>query len=151
MSKNEEKFEEFLKQNHIEYERPDNQNYFIDNVPFNKNGKYRPDFYLPQKKLYIEVKGEMTLRTVSILKYLLNKRLPNNFCILQMTSELWIQKIYNDEKYSSNARKISASVEQQFEEIKNMSAKKLHDLSVKRLEEYVEFFKERYRKWCTKK
>ena len=138
MSQNEELFKDFLKKNNIEYIIPSKKEYSIDNIPFNKSHIYRPDFYLPEKNLYIEIKGFMTLYNVNKLRYLLEKRLPSNFCILQMTDETWIYDIYKDASLTSVEKKIEKSVKRQFDEIASLSSQELHDISLKRLNEYIE-------------
>ena len=121
--------------------------YSIDNIPFNKFHVYKPDFYLPEKDLYIEIKGYMTLFTVNKLMYLLKKRLLSNFCILQMTDETWIYEIYHNTALSSINKKIEKSIEKQFDEIKNLSARELHDISLRRLEAYIELNKKEFETW----
>lgn len=147
MSQNEELFKNFLIKNNIEYHIPTKDVYCINKVPFNKNGIYKPDFYLPQKDLYIEVKGFMTIWTVNKLQYLLKKRLPENFCILQMTEDWWIPAVRDDETLTSAKSKIAKSIAIQFEEIKKLSAKQLHDLSLERLEEYLIVNQKELDKW----
>ena len=137
MSKNEDKFRQFLDTNKIEYKIPQKNLYSITNVPFNKTGIYKPDFYLPDKNLYIEIKGFMTLFTINKLFYLLEKKLPTNFCILQMTDEDWIRDIKLNDSFRTAGQKIQKSIELQFNEIKCMSSIELHNLSLKRLNEYV--------------
>ncbi|MDY6397113.1 MAG: hypothetical protein SPL22_05220 [Treponema sp.] len=105
MSANEEAFKSFLEKNNIEYKIPSKKEYSITDIPFNKTKVYRPDFYLPEKDLYIEIKGFMTLFNVNKLLYLLRKRLPTNFCILQMTDETWIPEIYQDKTLTSVNKK----------------------------------------------
>jgi len=147
MSKNEDRFERFLVENKIEYKIPTKKEYSIDNIPFNKTHVYKPDFYLPEKDLYIEIKGYMTLFTVNKLMYLLKKRLPSNFCILQMTDETWISEIYHDNTFSSIEKKIEKSIEKQLSEIKNLSSQELHDISVKRLEDYIKLNNQEFGQW----
>ena len=147
MSANEELFKNFLETNYIEYKIPKKDSYSIDCVPFNKSGIYKPDFYIPCKDLYIEIKGLMTLYAVNKLKYLLLKRLPLNFCILQMTDETWISEVFNDKSLTSIAKKLDNSIQQQFKEIKKLSAKELHDLSLLRLDEYLRSNQEELEKW----
>lgn len=102
---------------------------------------------MPEKDLYIEIKGFMTLFNVNKLLYLLKKRLPTNFCILQMTDETWIPEIYKDKTLTSINKKIDKSIEIQFDEIKNLSAQELHDISLKRLEAYIELNKRELEDW----
>ena len=147
MSANEEAFKSFLEKNNIEYKIPSKKEYSITDIPFNKTKVYRPDFYLPEKNLYIEIKGFMTLFNVNKLLYLLRKRLPTNFCILQMTDETWIPEIYQDKTLTSVNKKIDKSIEIQFDEIKNLSAQELHDISLKRLEAYIELNKRELEEW----
>lgn len=147
MSQNEEMFKAFLNKNNIEYYIPTKDNYCINAVPFNKTGIYKPDFYLPHKDLYIEVKGFMTIWTVNKLQYLLKKRLPENFCILQMTEDWWIPAVREDKTLTSVKSKIEKSIAVQFEEIRTLSAKELHDLSLQRLEEYLTVNQKELDKW----
>lgn len=147
MSANEDAFKSFLEKNNIEYKIPSKKEYSITDIPFNKTKVYRPDFYLPEKDLYIEIKGFMTLFNVNKLLYLLKKRLPTNFCILQMTDETWIPEIYKDKTLTSINKKIDKSIEIQFDEIKNLSAQELHDISLKRLEAYIELNKRELEDW----
>ena len=147
MSANEEVFKSFLEKNNIEYKIPSKKEYSITDISFNKTKVYRPDFYLPEKDLYIEIKGFMTLFNVNKLLYLLRKRLPTNFCILQMTDETWIPEIYKDKTLTSINKKIDKSIETQFDEIKNLSAQELHDISLKRLEAYIELNKRELEDW----
>ena len=147
MSANEEAFKSFLEKNNIEYKIPTKKEYSITDIPFNKTKVYRPDFYLPEKDLYIEIKGFMTLFNVNKLLYLLKKRLPTNFCILQMTDETWIPEIYQDKTLTSINKKIDKSIEIQFDEIKNLSAQELHDISLNRLEAYIELNKRELEDW----
>lgn len=147
MSANEEAFKSFLEKNNIEYKIPSKKEYSITDIPFNKTKVYRPDFYLPEKDLYIEIKGFMTLFNVNKLLYLLRKRLPTNFCILQMTDETWIPEIYQDKTLTSINKKIDKSIETQFDEIKNLSAQELHDISLKRLEAYIELNNRELEEW----
>ena len=69
MSKNELSFEAFLKSHNINYVIPEKGNFCITNVAFNKNGIYKPDFYLPDKNLYIEVKGFKFSFEISIVLF----------------------------------------------------------------------------------
>ena len=147
MSANEDAFKSFLEKNNIEYKIPSKKEYSITDISFNKTKVYRPDFYLPEKDLYIEIKGFMTLFNVNKLLYLLRKRLPTNFCILQMTDETWIPEIYKDKTLTSINKKIDKSIETQFDEIKNLSAQELHDISLKRLEAYIELNKRELEDW----
>ena len=147
MSANEESFKSFLEKNNIEYKIPTKKEYSITDIPFNKTKVYRPDFYLPEKDLFIEIKGFMTLFNVNKLLYLLKKRLPTNFCILQMTDETWIPEIYQDKTLTSINKKIDKSIETQFDEIKKLSAQELHDISLKRLEAYIELNKRELEEW----
>lgn len=151
MSANEEMFKKFLEQNKIEYVVPTKDNCIIDNVPFNKSKTYKADFYLPKKDLFIEIKGFMTLYAVNKLIYLLEKRLPNNFCILQMTEEEWIKEISEDKNLKSASGKLQKSIQQQFSEIKTLDSKKLHDLSQKRLKEYIATRKAELDFWLAEK
>lgn len=149
MSSNEIMFEEFCEANNITYRIPTMQNDVLTNIPFNKNGKYRADFYLPNKEengLFIEVKGQMTLFTINKLKYLLVKY--PNFCILQMTSEIWISEVRDDNvKYPTVNSKIDEIIKRQFDEIKNLSTKQLHDLSIARLKEYERYLNQELSSW----
>jgi hypothetical protein len=147
MSANEDAFKSFLEKNNIDYKIPSKKEYSITDIPFNKTKVYRPDFYLPEKDLYIEIKGFMTLFNVNKLLYLLKKRLPTNFCILQMTDETWIPEIYQDKTLTSINKKIDKSIETQFDEIKNLSAQELHDISLNRLEAYIELNKRELEEW----
>lgn len=148
-SSNEEKFKKFCEANNITYRIPTMQNDVLTNIPFNKNGKYRADFYLPNKDgngLYIEVKGQMTLFTINKLKYLLVKY--PNFCILQMTSEIWIPEVRDDDvNYPTINSKIDEIIKRQFCEIKKLSVEQLHDLSIERLKEYERYLNQELSSW----
>lgn len=146
MSKNELSFETFLKSHNVNYVIPEKGNFSITNVAFNKNGIYKPDFYLPDKNLYIEVKGFMTVYTVNKLYYLL-QLLPENFCILQMTEDDWIKELLFDKSISSKKARLERSCEIQFNEILQLPNKQLHDLSYKRLSEYICTRQEEYKTW----
>lgn len=136
MSRNELLFEEFLKSHNVNYVIPEKGNFCITNVAFNKNGIYKPDFYLSDRNLYIEIKGFMTIYVVNKLHYLL-QLLPANFCILQMTEADWIRELLFDKSISSMAARLQRSCEIQFNEILQLPNKQLHDLSYKRLTEYI--------------
>lgn len=146
MSKNELLFESFLKSHNVNYVVPCKDSFYISDVAFNKNGIYKPDFYLPDKNLYIEVKGFMTVYTVNKLYYLL-QLLPENFCILQMTEDDWIKGLLFDESISSKKARLERSCEIQFNEILQLPNKQLHDLSYKRLSEYICTRQEEYQTW----
>lgn len=146
MSKNELLFESFLKSHNVNYVVPCKDSFYISDVAFNKNGIYKPDFYLPDKNLYIEIKGFMTLYTVNKLHYLL-QLLPENFCILQMTEDDWIKELLSDKSILSKKDRLQRSCEIQFNEILQLSNKQLHDLSYKRLSEYICTRQEEYKTW----
>lgn len=146
MSKNELLFESFLKSHNVNYVVPCKDSFYISDVAFNKNGIYKPDFYLPNKNLYIEVKGFMTVYTVNKLYYLL-QLLPENFCILQMTEDDWIKELLFDKSISSKKARLERSCEIQFNEILQLPNKQLHDLSYKRLSEYICTRQEEYQTW----
>lgn len=146
MSKNELLFESFLKSHNVNYVIPEKGSFCITNVAFNKNGIYKPDFYLPDKNLYIEIKGFMTLYTVNKLHYLL-QLLPENFCILQMTEDDWIKELLSDKSILSKKDRLQRSCTRQFNEILNLPNKQLHDLSYKRLSEYICTRQEEYQTW----
>lgn len=149
MSREEEKFEHFCCDNQITYRIPTMQNDILTNIPFNKNGKYRADFYLPKKGdngLFIEVKGQMTFFTICKLKYLLDKC--PNFYILQMTSEIWIPNVRDDNvNYPTINSKIEESIKRQFKEILTLPTNKLHDLSSERLKEYERYLNQELSTW----
>lgn len=146
MSKNELLFESFLKSHNVNYVIPEKGSFCITNVAFNKNGIYKPDFYLLDKNLYIEIKGFMTLYTVNKLHYLL-QLLPENFCILQMTEDDWIKELLSDKSILSKKDRLQRSCTRQFNEILNLPNKQLHDLSYKRLTEYICTRQEEYQTW----
>ena len=146
MSKNELLFKSFLKSHNVNYVVPCKDSFYISDVAFNKNGIYKPDFYLPDKNLYIEVKGFMTVYTVNKLYYLL-QLLPENFCILQMTEDDWIKELLFDKSISSKKARLERSYEIQFNEILQLPNKQLHDLSYKRLTEYIRTRQEEYQDW----
>lgn len=146
MSKNELMFEDFLKRHNVNYEIPSNENFYIRNVAFNRTGIYKPDFYLPDRNLYIEIKGFMTISAVNVLRYLLQFE-PVNFCILQMTEHDWIRELLLDKSIFSNVARLQRSCEIQFNEILQLTNKQLHDLSCKRLEEYMATRENEYQSW----
>ena len=63
--------------------------YEIPNCPFNNNDCFACDFYFPERKLYVEVKGIMSLYTCSQLLFLSRKQ-DINFYILQLSNEDWM-------------------------------------------------------------
>lgn len=77
MSKNELSFETFLKSHNVNYVIPEKGNFSITNVAFNKNGIYKPDFYLSNKQLHD-------------LSY---KRLSEYICTRQEEYKTWLRTL----------------------------------------------------------
>lgn len=91
---------------------------------------------MPDKNLYIEVKRFMAvLYTVNKLYYLL-QLLPENFFIRQMIEDDWRKELVFYILILSKNR-LESLCEIQFNEIFQLSNKQLHDLSYKRLSEYI--------------
>jgi hypothetical protein len=145
MSMMEDKFENFLIKNNIEYIR----SYQINDIPFTKRKTHLVDFYLPEKDLYIEIKGFMTLYQINVLKYL-HHHTEKSFYILQMTEEDWIDP-YNNEKHKSITNKINMNVEKQFNEIKTLNNNQLSYLSISRLDNYIKYRNNDINRWLDQK
>ena len=144
MSQNEDKFKKFLEDNKINYK----YQYNLENCPFTKSRNHLVDFYLPDKNLYIEIKGFMTYSAVNQLKFI-SQNMNINFYILQMTEEDWIEEFtYN--KHLSKANKFRENISIQFNEIIKLPSDILSDLSKKRLEDYLIIRSNDINKWIRK-
>lgn len=138
MSKNEQLFENFLIENSIYYEKQ-----IPINVKFNKSNKYKTDFTIYNKdksdKIYIEIKGFMTLEVIYKLKhiYKLNEI---NFYILQMTESDWLHIKTNE------AIQIQFNLLKDFYN-KKIDSKYLNDISKDLLNKYILYKEETYNKW----
>lgn len=145
MSKTEDIFENFLISHNIQHVK----SYKIFDIPFNNKGIHLVDFYLPEKDLYVEIKGFMTLYQINVLKYLLSFT-NKHFYILQMTEEDWIIPYNKDEHLSVN-RKIQNNIEIQFNEILNLKNDSLSQLSKNRLDQYIRYRSDDLDKWIKNK
>ena len=137
-SKLEKIFADFLTNNNIKYVSQKT----VNNCPFNRGGKYKIDFYLPDYDLYIEVKGQMTMYQVNVLRYC-SEYLGKNYYILQMTSEDWIGP-YSCSGLKNIRSKIMQDTATQFNEILDLSQNRittdeLCKRSKIRLEKYIAY------------
>lgn len=64
-----------------------------------------------------------------------------------MTSEIWIPEVRDDDNYPTINSKIDEIIKRQFDEIKNLSTKQLHDLSIARLKEYERYLNQELSSW----
>lgn len=124
----------------------------IDNIAFNKGKKHDVDLILTSRdgnKLYVEIKGQMTYLEVNKLRYLLGLR--RHFYILQLTEIDWIES-YDKSKHGSKYQKSKKDFEDQIEELVKfvngeLSGKELSDLSIKRLNDYIEYRSQDLDRW----
>lgn len=64
-----------------------------------------------------------------------------------MTEDDWIKELVFDKSIPSKKARLESSCEIQFNEILQLSNKQLHDLSYKRLSEYICTRQEEYQTW----
>ncbi|MBR6445504.1 MAG: hypothetical protein IKS94_03615 [Prevotella sp.] len=133
MTNTEKCFESFLKRNGINY----CTQVEISGCPFTKNKKHKVDFYLPDKDLHVEVKGQMTLFATNVLNWLLNYS-GKQFYILQMTEEDWIEP-FDRVKHKSIQNKKRMNINKQFTEIVSNTSCELSNESKKRLQSYISY------------
>ena len=125
----------------------------VDNCPFNKNGKYKTDFYLPEYDFHVEIKGILSLFSINVVLYV-DRILHKNIYLLSMTNEDWMGR-YETFGFSTKKKKIDVTVQKQFEEFRQLfrgerSASKLVGLSRKRIEEYIKLRNGDLEFWATR-
>ena len=64
-----------------------------------------------------------------------------------MTEDDWIKELLSDKSILSKKDRLQRSCTRQFNEILNLPNKQLHDLSYKRLTEYICTRQEEYKTW----
>lgn len=126
----------------------------IDNIPFTKSKKHKVDVMLTSKKdgskLFVEIKGMMTYLEVNKLKYLLSES-GKHFYILQLTELDWI-KPYKGKTAKAAFNKSKSDFEKQVIELINfangdLSGEELSNLSMKRLEDFLEYRGKDIKRW----
>jgi len=125
----------------------------INNVVFNKSKKHAVDLTLISRngddKLYVEIKGQMTYLEVNKLKYLLGLR--RHFYILQLTEIDW-KEPYDKSRHGSKYQKSKQDFNNQIEELVKfvrgeLSGKELNDMSIERLNGYIEYRSHDLERW----
>lgn len=127
----------------------------IDNVPFTKSKKHKVDVMLTSrknrnKKLYVEIKGQMTYLEVNKLKYLLNET-GKDFYILQLTELDWINP-YTGQSAKDAFEKSKKDFETQVQELVNfvkgdVTCGELSESSKKRLQDYIDYRANDVERW----
>ena len=109
-------------------------------VPFAQSRKHKVDFYLPEYKLYIEVKGQMTIYAVATLLWE-HIGSGENFYVYQATNENWMTP-YDKSQHQTLKSKLEQNLSKQQEELKNLvdgkiTAEVLSKRSLSRLIGYI--------------
>lgn len=123
--------------------------------PFTKRRKHKIDFKIISKKghiLFVEVKGQMTLYAVNTLRYSLSHNDVQDFYILQLTDEDWIEGCPENMVLK---QKINQNIQLQFDEITKfvndeITPEKMQELSIKRLDAYRELHEKDFDRWIGK-
>jgi len=143
MSKLEDRFESFLIENNIKYEK---QKEIPVNVPWSKR-KSKCDFHLIDIDLYIEVKGFMTLESMFKIYYLMSQK-SINYILLQMTEGV---SLFMEEDLSVKEN-VKINIDRQFEGILNIynGKRTIEDIqyaSMMSLQGFVGFWILKYREF----
>jgi len=143
MSKLENRFEQFLIDNNIKYEK---QKEIPVEVPWSKR-KPKCDFYLVDIDLYVEVKGFMTLESMFKIYYLMSQK-SINYVLLQMTEGV---SLFMEEDFSIREN-VERNIEIQFNAILNVYKGKItitniQYASMMSLQAFVGFWLYKYREF----
>ena len=127
----------------------------IDNITFTNSKKHKVDVMLTSrkdrnKKLYVEIKGQMTYLEVNKLKYLLNET-GKDFFILQLTDLDWMNP-YTGQSAKDAFEKSKKDFETQVQELVDfvkgeVTCSELSERSKKRLQDYIDYRDNDLERW----
>ena len=98
----------------------------IEDRPWGSKRPLQSDFYLPDKKLHVEVKGFMTL----------------DYCLIQASEHLYM---YDEVSAKTQADRKKQNLEIQINELITLAPAELNRRSIQRVEKFIQLWLGRYK------
>ena len=117
----------------------------IEDRPWGNKRPLQSDFYLPDKKLHVEVKGFMTLESMFKIGWLLNnlhKKTDTYYCLIQASEHLYM---YDEVSAKTQADRKKQNLEIQINELITLAPAELNRRSIQRVEKFIQLWLSRYK------